>query len=65
MSVVLDLKVLLKRVTVPLDGLSIVPMMFSRDDLPPPEVPRIQTNSPCFMVADTPLTAVTPSMPMR
>jgi hypothetical protein len=36
-------------------GLSIVPMMFSMVVFPPPEVPKIHTNSPRFTVRDTPL----------
>mmetsp|Transcript_21754 Transcript_21754/g.54708 ORF Transcript_21754/g.54708 Transcript_21754/m.54708 type:complete len:269 (+) Transcript_21754:645-1451(+) len=49
----------------PLVGLSIVPMTLRRDVFPPPDVPKMQTNSPFRTDSDTPRRAGTPSMPRR
>ena len=51
--------------TSPLEGLSIVPIIFKRVVLPPPDVPKIVINSPSLMVSPTPRKAGTPSIPKR
>lgn len=59
------LRILLKILTFPLDGVSIVPMILSYEDFPPPEVPKISTNSPRWIDIEIPRTAVIPSIPRR
>ena len=49
----------------PLEGVSIVPIQFNNEDLPPPDVPRMQMNSPLLMLREMPRTAVTPSIPIK
>lgn len=46
-------------------GLSMVPIIFNKVVLPPPEVPKIIINSPSETLNVTPLKAVTPSTPKR
>ena len=39
--------------------------MFSIEVFPPPLVPKIQTNSFCYIFKSTPLRAATPSIPSK
>lgn len=65
LSLVEDLILSPEMYTSPLDGLSMVPIIFKRVVLPPPDVPRIVMNSPWFTVRFTPRRAGTPSIPKR
>mmetsp|Transcript_30235 Transcript_30235/g.84495 ORF Transcript_30235/g.84495 Transcript_30235/m.84495 type:complete len:275 (+) Transcript_30235:1703-2527(+) len=49
----------------PFVGLSMVPKMFNKLVLPPPDVPYMQINSPRCIFTETPLSAAIPSIPKR
>ena len=49
--------------TFPFVGLSIVPMIFSKVVLPPPDEPKISINYPFLIIKLIPLNAATPYKP--
>jgi len=59
------LHISLNKAYVTLVCLSIVPKILSRLVFPPPELPRMMTNSPCLMLTETPRRAATPYNPKR